>query len=140
MNTTDDNTDRDTAPGRAEAGTAGWEDAVRLQRWATPDHADFYALAGEIVATLHALDDLAQVVRRQVTGYGRGRSLYDDTREVDPAERLTEAAVELGRLAEYVQAAQAPANRFWSAIGHIGVEPPDAVFETGSSNSGEARS
>jgi hypothetical protein len=126
MNTTDDNTGRDTgestAPAHAEQGTAGWEDAVRLQRWATPDYADFYAMAGEIVATLHALDDLTQVLRRQVTGYGQGRALYDDTREVDPADRLTEAAVELGRLAEYVQAAQAPANRFWSAIGHIGAE------------------
>ena len=122
MNATDDNTDRDTAAGRAEQGTAGWEDAARLQRWAAPDHADFYALAAEIVATLHALDDLSHVVRRQVTGYGQGPQLYDDTHEIDPASRLTEAAVELGRLTEYLQAAQKPANRFWSAIGHIGVE------------------
>src|SRR6185503_18811778 len=60
----------DTAVGRAELCTAGWEDAVRLQRWATPDHADFYALAGEMVA---ALDDLAHVLHRQVTRYGQGR-------------------------------------------------------------------
>ena len=123
MNTTDDIEQNTGALGRAEAGVSGWEDAVRLQRWATPDHADFYALAGEVVATLHALDDLAQVLRRQVAGYGTGRRVYDDTRgQVDPAARLAEAAVELGELIQHVQAAQSPANRFWSAMGHIGVE------------------
>jgi hypothetical protein len=101
MNTTDDHTStdgtgQDTAAGRAERGTAGWEDAVRLQRWATPDHADFYALAGEIVATLYALDDLGQVLGRQVAAYAqtaqeRGRVVYDDTRQVDPVERLQTA-------------------------------------------------
>ena len=88
---------------RAEAGTGGWEDAVRLQRWATPDHADFYALAGEMVATLRALDDLARLLRRQVAGYARtqqdrGRRLYDDTRQVDPAERLQTAVIALEEL------------------------------------------
>ena len=106
----------------AEAATEQWANVARLQRWATPDHADFYALAREIVATLHALDDMAHVLRQQVAGYAQGRTLYDDTRAVDPQARLTEAAVELGRLIEYVQAAQSPANRFWSAIGHVGVE------------------
>src|SRR4051794_6771878 len=80
---------------RAEAGVSGWEDAVRLQRWATPDHADFYALAGEIVATLHALDDLARVLRRQVAGYADGRAVYDDTRQRDPRQRLAEVATDL---------------------------------------------
>jgi hypothetical protein len=115
-----------TAAGRAEWGSAGWEDAVRLQRWATPDHADFYALAGEIVATLSALDDLAQVLHHQVSHYGQGRRLYDDTRQIHPAARLADAAAELDGLREQLQAAQAPANRFWSAIAHIGVEPADA--------------
>ena len=118
--------DTDNAPVRAEQGSAGWEDAVRLQRWATPDYADFYALAGEIVATLYALDDLAQVLHRQVSRYGQGRRLYDDTRQVDPGARLVEAAAELAGLRQQLQAAQAPANRFWSVIGHIGVEPADA--------------
>ena len=107
---------------QAEAASERWADVARLQRWATPDHADFYGLAAEMVATLHALDDVAQVLRRQVAGYAQGRTLYDDTRAVDPQARLSEAAVELGRLIEYVQAAQSPANRFWSAVGHIGVE------------------
>jgi hypothetical protein len=117
---------RDSATVRAERGSAGWEDAVRLQRWATPDHADFYALAGEIVATLCALDDLAQVLHRQVSRYGQGRRVYDDTRQVDPGARLLEAAAELAGLRQHLQAAQAPANRFWSVIGHLGVEPADA--------------
>jgi hypothetical protein len=116
----------DTAVSRGEVGTAGWEDAVRLQRWATPDHADFYALAGEIVATLYALDDLTQVLHRQVSRYGQGRRLYDDTHQVDPGVRLEQAAAELAGLRQQLQAAQAPANRFWSVIGHIGVEPDDA--------------
>ena len=137
MTSTDDNTDgtddtggdgRDAeAVRRAEAGTGGWEDAVRLQRWATPDHADFYALAGEMVATLHALDDLAQLLRRQVAGYARtqqdrGRRLYDDTRQVDPAERLQTAVIALQELRSGASTAADWANTFWSAIGHIGTE------------------
>src|SRR3954464_15780325 len=98
------------AVARAEAGAAGWEDAVRLQRWATPDHADFYALAGEIVSTLYALDDLAQVLRRQVAAYEQGRRIYDDPRRVDPAVRLAEAVAELDGLLTHVQAGQGPAN------------------------------
>src|SRR5690349_13172841 len=115
MNTTDDNTSRvssddagpDTAVGRAERGTSAWEDAVRLQRWTTGDHAEFYGLAGEVVGTLHALDDLALVLRRQVVDYAarqqsRGRRVYDDTRRVDPEERLAEADAQLSALITYV--------------------------------------
>src|ERR1700750_2888093 len=96
--------EQDTAGRRAETATGAWEDAVRLQRWATPDHADFYALAGEIVATLSALDDLMQVLHRQVSGYGQGRRLYDDTRQADPGARLVAAAAELAGLLEALQA------------------------------------
>jgi hypothetical protein len=114
------------AVARSVAGTEGWEDAVRLQRWARPDHADFYALAGELVATVQALEDLTHILHRQVTGYGHGRRLYDDTRgAVDPAVRLTAAAAELTLLGQVLATGQGPANRFWSAIGHIGVEPPE---------------
>src|SRR4051812_29403458 len=103
MNTTDDNTTRvsgadailDTAVGRAEWAASAWEDAVRLQRWAPADPAHFYTLAGEVVRTLDALDDLARVLGRQVAGYAQGRAVYDDTREVDPRVRLTAAVVEL---------------------------------------------
>src|SRR5690348_18268721 len=102
MNTQEHDTGPDAGPDspavRAQQGTAGWEDAVRLQRWATPDHADFYAVAGEIVATLYALDDLTQVLHRQVSRYGQGRRLYDDTHQVDPGVRLEQAAAELAGL------------------------------------------
>ena len=138
MTSTDDNTADNTADTggdgrdaaavrRAEAGTGGWEDAVRLQRWATPDHADFYALAGEMVATLRALDDLARLLRTQVAGYARtqqdrGQVVYDDTRQVDPAERLQTAVIALGELRSGAGTAADWANTFWSVIGHIGTE------------------
>ena len=131
MTSTDDNTDgtgQDAeAVQRADAGTGGWEDAVRLQRWVTPDHADFYALAGEMVATLRALDDLAAVLGQQVAGYARtqherGRQLYDDTRRVDPVERLQTAVIALEELRSGAGTAADWANAFWSAIGHIGTE------------------
>lgn len=120
MNDTDDQ--RPPALDRAADGTDGWEQAVRFQRQATPDHADFYALAGEIVATLHALDDLTEILSRQVAGYAEGRPVYDDTRTVDPAARLGEATALLRDTRAGVRAAALASNRFWSAIGHIGTE------------------
>ena len=141
MNTTDSNDSRREDPPsaeagnettneavvRAEAGTAGWEDAVRLQRWATPDHTDFYALAGEMVATLHAMDDLAAVLGRQVAGYAdtqraRGRTLYDDTGQVNPMVRLVTAVEALADARDALAVATRSANEFWSAVGHIGTE------------------
>ena len=84
--------------------------------------AGFYAFASEIVATLNALDNLTVVLAAQVGAYGEGRTLYDDTRTVDPAARLAEAV----QCLSYARAALGPAavaaNGFWSTIGHIGVE------------------
>ncbi len=134
MNSTDNNTssdtirhtERDTAPACADAGTTGWEDAVRLQRWATGDQADFSALAGEMVATLYAFDDLAVVLARQVADYAdtrpAGQVVYDDTGEVDPRARLAAAVAALTDTRAAFSAALRAANDFWSAIGHIGVE------------------
>ncbi len=106
---------------RAEAGSEAWRAAARHQRNAEPDHADFYALGGEVVTTLRALDDLFGVLRRQVGGYGEVRCLYDDTGRISAVGRLQEAvsAIEVAqtRLAETDQLV----NAFWSAIGHIGV-------------------
>lgn len=120
MNDTDEQ--RSPALDRAAEGTDGWEQVVRHQRHATPDHADFYALAGEIVTTLHALDDLAEILAGQVAGYAQGRPVYDDTRTVDPAARLAEATALLRDTRKGLRTAVVPANRFWSAIGHIGTE------------------
>ena len=133
---TDDIELNGSAGRRAEAGTSGWEDAVRLQRWAAPDHADFYVLAGEIVSTLYALEDLARVLARQVVGYAdtqaqRRRVVYDDTREKDPRRRLVEAASELDVLVDHVWRAERAANAFWSEIGHIGVELARRTDEVG---------
>ncbi len=111
-----------TATSRAAEGTDGWEQAARHQRHAAADHADFYALAGEIVTTLHALEDLTGVLSRQVAGYAEGRPVYDDTRTVDPAARLAEATALLRDTSTGLRAAALAANRFWSAIGHIGTE------------------
>jgi hypothetical protein len=112
----------DTPVARAGTGTGGWEDAVRLQRWADADHGDFYALAGEVVATLYALEDLASVLERQVARYGQGRVLYDDTRQVDPADRLQAAVHALQGLHDTVVAAGGRAEQFFTAIGHLGVD------------------
>ena len=106
----------------AEAAATAWKQAVEHQQDATPRHADFYALAGEMVATLYALDDLSVVLARQVGRYGEGRALYDDTRTVDPAARLVEAVECLRAVRVGLSTTTAAANAFWSAIGHIGVE------------------
>lgn len=110
------------AVAHAEAGTDAWRAAARHQLPATADHADFYALACEVVTTLGALDDLFRVLRSQVAGYAQGRSVYDDTGRVSATRRLQQAvsAIEATqtRLAQTYEAA----NEFWSAIGHIGVE------------------
>src|SRR3954471_14671884 len=132
MNTNQNGTDEHSthenpAAQRAEAGATAWRDAARLQLSAAPDHADFYALAGEMVATLHALDDLGRVLRGQVAGYVqaqrlRNRTVYDDTRTVDPAERLEVAVVQLDEVTSATVTATNWVTLSWSAIGHIGVE------------------
>ena len=73
MNTPDDRDERPRALRSAEAASTGWAETVEHQQQATPRHADFYALAGEMVATFHALDDLTVVLAAQVGGYGQGR-------------------------------------------------------------------
>jgi hypothetical protein len=105
----------------AEAGAGQWRAAVVAQRSATPDHTDFYGIAGELVATLRALEALTRVLGEQVAGYGLGRVLRDDEND-DPAVRLADAADELARTRALVALAERTANGFWSEIGHIAVE------------------
>lgn len=112
----------ETAAELADAASQSWAAAARVQREAEPDHADFYALAAELVATLHALGDMAEVLRGQVAGYTRGRAVYDDSRVVAPGQRLTQAAAMLELLRADLDPALLVANGFWSEIGHIGVE------------------
>ena len=113
---------RPQAVQQAEAGVQAWRAAARHQLNAVPDHTDFYALGGDLVATLHALQDLARVLDGQVQHYGQDRAVYDDTHTADPQQRLTAAAIELEALAEVLGTAIWSADRYWSAIGHIGVE------------------
>jgi hypothetical protein len=106
---------------RAESGADAWREVVHAQRVATPDHADFYALAGEMVETLRVLDSLVGVLAGQVAGYGGGRAVYDDE-SADPAYRLRSAVLALVVTRDELAQAERAANEFWSAIGHIGVE------------------
>lgn len=115
----------------ARTGAAAWRAAARAQLTATPDHADFYGIAAELVDSLAAIEALAGVLASQVETYAhrqpRGQRVYDDSRdgpaEVDPATRLADATEHLRGLHEVViPAATRSANAFWSAIGHIGVE------------------
>ena len=70
---------RQLRPAVAAAETAAhwWSTAVAAQhavRAEALEHADFYDLAAEVVATLRSLEDLAELLARQVGGYGAGRS------------------------------------------------------------------
>lgn len=107
---------------RAEEGTDAWSDVARYQRWTSPDHAGFYTLAGELVSTLHAFEDLTGVLVDQVAGYAIGRTLYDDTRGVDPAVRLTDALTQLRAARAGLRVTATAINEFWSSVGHVGVE------------------
>lgn len=105
----------------AEAGTQAWRDTAGAQRTAASDHGEFYALAGELVATLRALEALADVLIRRVATYEQGRVLRDDE-GAQPAARLASAVADLTRVRELLAGAERAANRFWSEIGHIGIE------------------
>lgn len=120
--TTPPDDDRPLALVRAEEGMDAWSDAARYQRWATPDHAVIYGLAGELTSTLHAFEDLTAILVDQVAGYATGRRLYNDTRTVDPAVRLADAVAQLRQARTGLRTAAAALNEFWSVIGHIGVE------------------
>lgn len=112
-------------------GAQWWGSAVQAQR-AVPstrlEHADFYEVAAELVATLRSFEDLTEVLARQVGGYGAGRALRDDT-GADPAARLVRAVGDLAALRIALGAAVTAAERFWSAVGHIGLdlEPDEFV-------------
>ncbi len=107
----------------AEAGALGWREAVHAQCGPTPgaEHGEFYALGGELVATLRAIESLTRVLAVEVAGYGRARVLRDDT-GADPALRLEIAAGHLDELGGLLTRAERVANKYWSEIGHVAVE------------------
>ncbi len=126
-NRNDEPDDRPEAVRQADAGARAWRAVVHAQRSAAPDHADFYALAAELVDTLASIGSLAGVLARQVEDYAQGQAVgervYDDSRTVDPVARLADAAQWLRALSDvFDDDASRYVNRFWDAIGHIGVE------------------
>jgi hypothetical protein len=109
-----------------ENGARWWATAAQLQRATRSevlDHSEFYDLTAELVATLRTLEDLADTLARQTAGYGTGRRLRDDAGG-DPAERLCRAMAEASALRINLAAAVRDGERFWSAVGHIGLELP----------------
>lgn len=122
--------ERPPAVQHAQAGADTWRQAVHAQRDATPDHGDFYALAGEMVDTLRCLDSLAGLLIAPVAGYRAaprgvaGREVYDDE-GTNPAHRLRAAVLALIETRDELSQAERAANRFFSAIGHIGVRHLD---------------
>lgn len=146
MNTTDnspgDDDDRPAAVVAAEIGADGWTEVARHQRWAAADHADFYSIAGDALATVNALEDLTEILAGQVAEYGQGRTLYDDSYTVDPAARLADAAAQLRSAHAALRQASQAVNEFWSAIGHIGVRdtPTRDIPTSNGATDGEASS
>lgn len=122
--------DRPEAVQRAETGAQAWRAAVHAQQSATPDHSDFYDLAGFLVDTLATVESLTRLLAGQVARYAEvqpdGQVVYDDTHTVNPRMRLHDAALDLQHLAESAAHGRGDANRFWSAISHIGVEDTPA--------------
>jgi hypothetical protein len=114
---------------QAAAGSKAWEAAVGGQRvLRLPDHEGFYALAGEVVATLRRLDELCGLLARQVAGYGHttavGGVLRDDERGRDPGERIAIASSWAAQTAHLIATAERAAGRFWSEIGHLAIDYP----------------
>ena len=112
----------------AETGAQWWNAAVATQyevRADSLDHADFYDLAAEAVTTLRSLEQLAELFARQVGGYGAGRRLRDDA-GCNPAARLTRAVADVLALRIALASAVGEGERFWSAIGHIGLNFDDS--------------
>lgn len=110
-----------TAVQHVESAAEACRSAFLTQRTASPDHADFYALAGAVVDVLRAVDALLGVLAQQVGRYGVGRRLYDDEGH-DPAERLAGAVAHLGMARDALGTADAAFSAFWSSVGHIGME------------------
>lgn len=121
------------AAGRAEAGTAAWETALGLRRRVRrPDvgFGEFYALLAELVATLAALEDLAEVLAEQlgdVAGRAAAAGVFDDSestwRAVSVPQRFRDVVAGLDTAHRGMAGASVGASRAWAALGHLGVDP-----------------
>lgn len=110
-----------TASEQAERARDMWEEAVRIERTADPEHEEWYRIAGEMVGTLRALQSMASLLGDRVSAYDQNRIVRDDA-GVDPAVRLDECHSLLVELETVLGSAESSANGFWSSVGHIGVE------------------
>jgi hypothetical protein len=109
---------------QASAGATAWRAAARAQRTEKPDHSEFYELAAELVDTLRAIHSLVVLLAGQVDRYPdqlEGVAVYDDSRVVDPSDRLATAALHARYVAQALAQAEVDAQAFWSAISHIGL-------------------
>lgn len=118
MSTDNDSSGRPVAVVHAEIGGDAWRSVVHAQQSATPDHADWYAITGEVVDTLRGLASLTSVLAHQVANYGAGRALRDDA-GMRPSDRLSAAVSHAAQLRAELDRAERTANLFWSEIGHI---------------------
>ena len=119
---THDNDGSTAAVQHATTGADSWRSAAYAQGPATPNHSDWYAIAGEMVDTLRCLSTLSTVLAQQIAGYGSGRVLRDDDPVVDPAERLSDSVRRAEWLRAHLSIAERSADDLWSLIGHIAVE------------------
>lgn len=118
----------------AHVGAWAWRRVVHIQRVARPGHGDFAVLAGELADTLRCLDSLVGLLAGQVAAYPEtvasvGGRIYDDEGAV-PAHRLRSAVLALAETRHALTTAERAANRFFSAISHIGVHPTGTPTES----------
>lgn len=102
----------------ATPGTDEWRAPVRVQQSVPVDHNDMYALAGLMVETLTALDDMAAILTWRAARYATRDDLSDDAGS-DPARRLRTAASQLDTVRTRLGPALAAVNAYHSTIGHI---------------------
>lgn len=94
---------------------------TRQQQDRDPSHEDFYAWGWALSDLTVRLQDVGQLLSRQVASYGERRILRDDE-GTDPHGRLLEACAHLDEMAAALGAAHNSAGLYFSAISHIGVE------------------
>lgn len=98
-----------------------WEEAVRIERTADPEHGAWYTIAGEMVGTLRALQSMTTLIADRLASYDEDRILRDDEGH-EPAARLDECNARLTELEAILGSADSAADAFWSSVGHVGVE------------------
>ena len=117
---------RQVRPGvtAAETGAQWWACAtasLHLRLRGSLSHADLHDLAGELVTTLQALEGLTSALARHTEAYAERGDLRDDE-DADPTARLELGVAEVREVGRLLGTALRPANAFWSAVGHIGLQ------------------